>query len=428
MSRNIEKINFGLPEIPRVSRVAAYARVSSGKDEMLHSLSAQISRYSDMIQKHPGWLYAGVYSDEAKTGTRDSREGFQRLLSDCRASRIDMIIVKSISRFARNTVTLIETVRELKTLGIDVFFEEQNIHTLSSEGELILTILAGYAQEEALSVSENQKWRVKRNFEEGKSWNSTLLGYRNVNGVLTVVPEEAAVVKHIFELYLSGCGIPSIVKQLNAEGAKTRFGRPFSKSGIHKILRNYTYTGNLLLQKTFREDCITKRTVRNTGEYPMYHAENTHEAIIELRDFLLTQEIISEREKRFAPPRTAARPVYPFTSLITCAGCGRKFQRKVTHSGPVWICPTYNYEGKSACPSKQIPEAVLLELTENMDMSEIAGITASSGNRLTFAFGNGETVEKQWKDRSRSESWTEEKRKQAGERRKAVIEKCRKET
>lgn len=337
MSRNIEKINFGTPEMPRVSRVAAYARVSSGKDEMLHSLSAQISRYSDMIQKHPGWLYACVYSDEAKTGTRDSREGFQRLLSDCRSGRIDMIIVKSISRFARNTVTLIETVRELKTLGIDVFFEEQNIHTLSSEGELILTILAGYAQEEALSVSENQKWRVKRNFEAGKPWNSTILGYRNVNGVLTVVPEEAAVVKRIYELYLSGCGIPSIVKKLNAEGAKTRFGRSFSKSGIHKILRNYTYTGNLLLQKTFREDCITKRTVRNTGEYPMYHAENTHEAIIDLKDFLLAQEIISEREKRFAPPKTASRPVYPFTSLIACAGCGRKYRRKVTRSGPVWI-------------------------------------------------------------------------------------------
>ena len=148
MDRIIEKVHFDMPVQPKATRVAAYARVSSGKDAMLHSLSAQISYYSEMIQSRPGWLYAGVYSDEALTGTKENRRGFQALLEDCRAGKIDMVIVKSISRLARNTVTLLETVRELRSYGVDVYFEEQNIHTLSSEGELMLTILANYAQEE----------------------------------------------------------------------------------------------------------------------------------------------------------------------------------------------------------------------------------------------------------------------------------------
>ena len=168
MNREVKRVPLTKAALPTLARVAAYARVSSAKDAMRHSLLAQVSYYSGLIQRHPGWAYAGVYSDEAKTGTKDSREGFTRLLSDCRAGRVDAVITKSISRFARNTVTLLETVRELKGLGIDVYFEEQNIHTLSADGELMLSILASYAQEESLSASENQKWRVRKNFEEGR--------------------------------------------------------------------------------------------------------------------------------------------------------------------------------------------------------------------------------------------------------------------
>ena len=427
MERVIEKKQFNTPLQPKAVRAAAYARVSSGKDAMLHSLSAQISHYSEMIQKHPGWLYVGVYSDEARTGTREDRPGFQRLLQDCKAGKIDLVIVKSISRFARNTVPLLETVRELRQCGVDVFFEEQGIHTMSSEGELMLTVLASYAQEESLSVSENQKWRVRKNFEEGKPWNSTMLGYRNINGTLTVVPEEAAIVRHIFDLYISGCGIPSIVKRLNAEGCRTRYDKSFNRSGVFAILRNYAYTGNLMLQKTFRENHITKRTLVNNGELPMYHARNTHEAIIDIEVFQQAQEIMEERAARYAPTVKKSRTVYPFTSLITCAGCGKHYRRKVTKTGPVWICPTFNDKGKTACPSKQIPEAALIALTEEMDMSRIAEITADNGNRLIFRFEDGQILEKRWADRSRSESWTEEMRKKAGEQTKARHEKCRKE-
>lgn len=419
MDRIIEKVHFDMPVQPKATRVAAYARVSSGKDAMLHSLSAQISYYSEMIQSRPGWLYAGVYSDEALTGTKENRRGFQALLEDCRAGKIDMVIVKSISRLARNTVTLLETVRELRSYGVDVYFEEQNIHTLSSEGELMLTILASYAQEESLSVSENQKWRIQKNFKEGKPWNGAMLGYRNVNGTLTVIPEEAELVKRIFNMYLSGMGIQSIANTLNREGVSTRLGAKFKYTGIHKMLRNEAYAGNLLLQKTFKDNHITKRTIINRGELPMYYMENAHEPIIPPETFKRVQEMIAQRAEKYAPPATKSPLTYRFTSLITCAKCGKHFRRKLVRGKPIWICPTFNYEGKAACPAKQIPEEILEEITADMDMERLTGITADDGNQLLFHFTDGTVTERTWCNRSRSESWTDEMRQKARERTKA---------
>ncbi|MBO2517654.1 MAG: recombinase family protein, partial [Clostridiales bacterium] len=170
----------------RLLRVAAYARVSCGKDAMLHSLSAQVSQYSRMIQSHSGWQYVGVYADEATTGTKDDRADFQRLLDDCRAGKIDMVITKSVSRFARNTVILLSTVRELKALGIDVYFEEQNIHSASADGELMLTILASFAQEESRSVSDNCKWSIREKFKKGEPSFFRCYGYKWVEGQLQV--------------------------------------------------------------------------------------------------------------------------------------------------------------------------------------------------------------------------------------------------
>lgn len=282
--------------------MAAYARVSSGKDAMLHSLSAQVSYYSDLIQKHSGWQYAGVYADEALTGTKDNRENFQRLLADCRARKVDMVITKSISRFARNTVTLLETVRDLKTMGVDVFFEEQNIHSLSADGELMLTILASYAQEESLSASENQKWRIKRNFENGMPWNGTMLGYRYENGTLIIEPSEAETVNRIFTEYLAGSGMTAIAKRLNADGIPTRYGNAWGKASIKAVLQNYSYTGNLLLQKSRRMDHLTKRDAPNNGELPQYHVQGCHEAIIPLRSFNAVQEEMRHRADKHTHP------------------------------------------------------------------------------------------------------------------------------
>ena len=415
MKKVIERSASQVPAAPKLIRVAAYARVSSGKDAMLHSLSAQVSYYNNLIQNHPGWIFCGIYADEAVTGTKDSRDQFQKLLADCRAGMVDLVITKSISRFARNTVTLLQTVRELKNLGVDVYFEEQNIHSLSSDGELFLTILASYAQEESRSASENQKWRVRDKFRNGIPWSGTILGYRYGTDGYVIEPMEAETVRLIFESYLQGMGLVSIAKLLNAQSRTSRYGRPWGKSSIMRVLRNSTYTGNLLLQKTYSENHLTKRTRQNNGELPKYYIEDAHEAIIPLQQFNAVQEEIQRRAKKHYTPNTTKKQ-YPFTGKLVCAGCGKHYRRKVTATGPTWICPTYNTQGKAACPSKRIPESTLILMAEEVVGSvdafsgEITEVRVENGNRLVFLHTNGKESVKRWQDRSRAESWTAEMR------------------
>ncbi len=415
MERIVTQVRFEKPIIPKPKRVAAYARVSSGKDAMLHSLSAQVSYYSGIIQNHNGWEYAGVYADEALTGTKDNRDNFQRLLADCREGKIDMVITKSISRFARNTVTLLKTVHELKDLGVDVYFEEENIHSTDPQGELVLSFLAGYAQEESRSVSENQKWRVRQNFQNGKPWRGFMMGYRYDGEKYVVVPEEAEIIRSIYADYLEGKGIIAIMKRLNEDGVLTQQGYTWHQSAVTRILRNYTYTGNLLLQTKYRENHLTKRTLVNHGELPMYHAENTHEPIIDIGTYNLVQLEMTRRSEKFAKQST--RKTYPFTGLITCGICGKHYRRKMKETGPVWICNTYNTHGKKACPSKAIPEATLTAITEELGgIDKITDIQAHNDNVLRFTLTDGESTVKQWQDRSRSESWTKEMRTATGEK------------
>jgi DNA invertase Pin-like site-specific DNA recombinase len=423
MRKVIRKIDAP-PALETPKRVAAYARVSSGKDAMLHSLSAQVSYYSDLIQKHPGWQYAGVFADEALTGTKEERPEFQRLLKESREGKIDMVLCKSISRMARNTVTLLETVRELKSLGVDVYFEEQNIHTSSTEGELLLTILASYAQEESRSASENQKWRVRRNFENGMPWNGTMLGYRNEQGVLKVVPEEAEIVKFIFESFLAGNGKPWIAKALNQRKITTRFGKQWTKTGIDRVLRNYSYTGNLLLQTTFSENHITKAKCVNTGQLPKFHVEESHEAIIPVETFEAVREEMSRRAEHY-PNRSPSAP--SLRGKVICGLCGKHCRHKITNSYPMWICGTYVGLGKDACPAKAVPESVVDGFVEEFGGTErISRVTVFGGNRLVFTLADGTEAERLWKDRSRSESWTPEMRKAAGDKtRERKAKRCR---
>ena len=428
MDRNVERVEFKVPQQPVALRVAAYSRVSSAKDAMLHSLSAQVSHYSSLIQSHEGWLYCGVYADEGITGTKENRENFVRLIDDCRAGKIDLIITKSISRFARNTVTLLETVRELKLLGIGVFFEEQNINTLTAAGELMLTILASYAQEESLSASENQKWRIKKNFEEGMPWNGRMLGYRYDNGVYKVVPDEAKIVRRIFTEYLEGKGSNAITNGLNKDGIPSPFGGKWCKNSIMKILRQYAYTGNLLLQRFYVNNHLEKKVLTNQGEKPMYHVEQSHEAIIPLEMFERVQERIKQNSHYYnTPGRT--QTTYPLSGKIKCAMCGKSFRRKTTPNGITWVCSTYSYQGKSACAAKQIPDTTISLITidvlglEELDTeavnSRLVAIIANPGNTLTFQLKDGTERVVTWQDRSRSESWSPEKRKAYGESRKA---------
>ena len=424
MGKHVEKRTVPGVNIPKKKRVAAYARVSSGKDAMLHSLSAQVSAYSDLIQKTPGWRFVKVYADTAITGTKESRAEFQQMLADCRAGQIDMILCKSISRFARNTVSLLSTIRELKGLGVDVYFEEQNIHTLSAAGELMLTVLASYAQEESRSVSENMHWRVRKNFEEGLPWGGSRLGYRFQNGRLVVQPDEADTVRRIYREFLSGKGVDAIANGLNADGIPTIWGYKWRNNGVLSILRNYYYTGNMILQQYYCDDYISKKCRPNNGQMPKYHVSGSHEAIVSMADYEAVQRELERRSAQYAPKGKDYNAKYPFSGLIVCGNCGKKYRRKVTHAGPVWICSTYNTKGKAACPSKAIPERVMDSLTADISPDDLTALRAENGNRLVFCFRDGSESVKRWEDRSRAESWTPEMKEAARQKSKMARSKA----
>lgn len=424
MQRTITKVPpVVIQQAPRLLRVAAYARVSSGKEAMLHSLSAQVSYYSGIIQRTPGWTYAGVYADEATTGTKDSREEFQKLLATCHAGQIDLIITKSISRFARNTVTTLKTIRELRLLGVDVYFEEQNIHTLGEDGEFLLTLLAAYAEEEARSVSENQKWRIKANFERGLPWSVTMYGYRQVGGKLEIVPEEAEILRLAADLYLEGYGSERLKRALARAGVCGRQGNAMTGHGVINLLCNEKSAGDLLLQKKYVDDPITKVERLNRGELPQYFVEGSHEPIFDRDTY---QRILAERARRAAryQPHPQTPQTYPFTGRITCGKCGSHFRRKIAgapgYKKPVWICATFNTKGKACCASKQIPEDILEAATAQamglpvFDAAAFAAavnaIRVPENGTLVYEFRDGRTVTKTWKNASRRDSWNDENR------------------
>ncbi len=438
MQREIIKIKPEFYALPIIKKVAAYARVSSGKDAMLHSLSAQISYYSKLIQDNPNWAYAGVYADEAKTGTKDSRPEFQKLIFDCKQGKIDMIITKSISRFARNTLTVLETVRELKSLGINVYFEKEGIHSLSEDGELMLTLLSSFAQEESLSVSENCKWRIRDKFKCGIPFNSKTLGYTYEKGNFEVDSSEAKIVKMIFEDYLNGMGMLMIAKKLEKMKIKPRHSTKWNKNSVRTILQNEKYTGDLILQKTFIKDHISKKHCINKGELPKYYVEKSHTSIIDKDTFLKVQDEIAKRAKKYSKVRNLN--TYAFTSKIKCNLCGKNYRRKIAASGtkyekPVWMCPTFNTYGKKCCPSSQIPEEILETISaevlgishfdKNIFEEKIKQIIVPNKGALYFIFKDGSQVKKTWNYPSRSESWTEEMKKMARENKINSIERSK---
>ena len=423
VQRTIRKITPIIPMMPKLKRVGAYARVSSGKDAMLHSLSAQVSYYSNLIQRNPDWKYMGVYADEALTGTKGNRENFQRMLADCRAGKLDMIITKSISRFARNTVTLLETVRELKALGVDVYFEEQNIHSMSGDGELMLTILASYAQEESRSVSENCKWRIRTRYESGENvtWRF-MFGYRIHKGEAVIHPEEAAVVRWVFHSYLDGMGVAQIARVMRQLHVPSYWGGVWTPKRVLDMLKNEKYAGNSILQKKYVSDHLTKLEKINHGELPRYYAEGTHLPIVSEVVFLRVQELIEENRirngiKKVPPQR------HIFTGMIVCDKCGKHYHRKATRSEIAWNCATFLKLGKQHCHTKQIPESILMDAAasvlglEAFDptvfKNSIKEIHVPAFNRLVFVFKDGREVERVWQDKSRSDSWTQEMKEQA---------------
>ncbi len=427
MDRVVETITPKKLPTMQIKRVCAYARVSYDKDTMIHSLSAQISYYQDYIQSHPGWQFCGVYADEPISGTKEMRKQFCAMVEECKKGNIDLIVTKAISRFARNTVVLLETCRELKAMGVEVYFEEQDISTFTTEGELMLTILAAFAQEESLSNSENMKWRIKKCFEEGKPWSGHIYGYRLINRRFEIIPEEAAVIHKIVQCFFEGHGYVKIAKMLNAEGIPSSGGGLWNHAGVSGILKQYNYTGNLLLQTSFTSDYLTKKWNRNRGEYPMYHAEGTHEAIIPLETFKAIQEETERRKKKYLKNYNPEKgEIYPFTGMIRCPCCGVHYRRKKTYYTVAWVCSISSQKGKEACPQTQtIPEDILTAVTcdvvgiehlNNTVLKEtIEKIIPIANNTLLFKMKDGTEITRHWEFHSRKSTWTEEKRKEFGE-------------
>lgn len=332
--RTIRKIERSIPNLKKRKKVAAYARVSVDSERMHHSLSAQVSYYNSLIQKNPEWEYAGVYADYGISGTRiKKRQEFQRMLEDAAAGKIDIILTKSIQRFARNTLNLLSTVRHLKEIGVEVWFEKENIHTLSGDGELMLTILASFAQEESRSISDNIKWRFKKKFEQGiPHARFFVYGYRWEGDNLVTNPYEAKVVQRIFGDYLSGKTRKDIARELKVEGIRTMYGNFFKDASIRQILTNPVYTGLLEIQKTFVVDPINKHQIYNHGEKDKYVVEHHHEAIIEPDVFEQVQVEMVRRKQDGLQKGGYARKFLNtccFTGVIKCGICGKSYTHVV---------------------------------------------------------------------------------------------------
>lgn len=426
--RKIKKIEAMPQQIAVRKKVAAYARVSMETERLHHSLSAQISYYNELIQKNPSWEFAGVYADEGISGTAaDKRPRFQQMLADCEAGKIDIILTKSISRFARNTVDLLNTVRHLKKLGIEVRFEKENIHSLSGDGEVMLTLLASFAQEESRSISDNVKWGVRKRMANGISGHAQIYGYRWENDVLIPIPDEATVVKRIFQNFLDGKSRLETEREFAAEGITTRSGCRWVDSNIKKVLTNITYTGNLLLQKEFISDPITKKRKQNHGELPQYWVENTHEPLIDLETFRWIQDEIARR-RELGPLANKSLNTTCFTGKLKCAKCGCSFVRNTrvnrakyttTYGDKVisWVCSTTKKKG-GRCPTRDIPENVLKdvcakvldspEFDESSFLEKIEHITVYEDHDLDFHFKTGEIVQTQWKSTAKADCWTDE--------------------
>lgn len=431
--KKVNKIEPTMPVAPVRKKVAAYARVSAETDRTMHSLSAQISFYSNLIQSNPRWQYVGVYADSFISGTEiETRPEFKRMLEDCEQGKIDIILSKSISRFARNTVDLLETVRHLKELGIEVQFEKEHINSLSEDGELMLTLLASFAEEEVRSLSENVRWAVRKKFENGRPNSYCLYGYRWNGEKFIVEPEEAKIVKLIYQNFLDGLSAEQTEKQLEEMGVTSYTGQHFSNSSIRAILKNEKYTGNMLLQKEYTVSHITHKSKKNEGELPMYWVENSHEAIIPLETYQKVQDEIKRRRELGALANWSINTNH-FTSKIKCGICGssfvkstRKNRAKTSGLGEHYIfygCATNKNKG-GHCPCGTIRESILEqecakvlgleEFDPDVFSEQIKQITFPKRGILIFEFYDGHIVEHHWSHNAKKESWTPERRKSWG--------------
>lgn len=342
--------------------VAAYCRVSTDSDEQLDSYDAQVAYYTDYIAKNPKWRFAGIYADPGLTGTSDHRENFQRLIRQCKKGKIKLILVKSVARFARNVVDSLKYCRMLKAIGVGVYFEEQNLNTMNSDTEMILGIHSVMAQAESENISANVRWGIQQRMKSGTfAFRYNILGYRKgEDGEPEIVPEAAEAIREIFEMYLAGSSLDQLKYHLEAKGIQTVNGKPeWTKARIQSILTNERYVGDMLLQKTFTENCISKKVRVNRGEMAKYLITNNHPAIVSREVF---QAVQSEMARRTSKHKVSDYGIteqgkysgkYALSEKLFCGECGSVYRRKMWKIGgkrkPVWRCLNRLEHGTQFC-------------------------------------------------------------------------------
>lgn len=377
----------------RPKRVAAYCRVSTDREEQEHSFETQKAMYTEMIMMKPTWQMAGIYADEGITGTvAKKRPGFMKMIEDCRKGKIDMIVTKSVSRFSRNNLDCLMYVRELKQLGIPIIFEKEGINTIQVSSELLLTLFGALSQAESESISMNVKLGIRQSLKNGNVRFSykTFLGYRKgVDGQPEIVPEQADIVRRIYNDFLAGATYLEIAKRLTEENVPTMGGgnRWFSER-IKSILKNEKYKGDALLQKTYITDPISKRVKKNNGELPMYYVENSHPAIIKRRIFDRVQEEIARRAGKKKVKQTGTKTElgrysgkYALTELLYCGECGTPYRRCTwSRNGKkkiVWRCVSRLDYGKKYCKNSpsveesRLHNAIAAAITKKANSEEI---------------------------------------------------------
>ena len=371
-------------------RVAAYCRVSTDSEEQLNSYEAQKSYYTQKIEDSPDWEMAGIYADEGITGTSlKKRTEFKKMITACKRGHIDLIITKSLSRFARNTVDCLETVRLLKANGIGVYFEKENINTLTESSEFLITLFSGFAQAESESLSKNVAWGKAKSAEAGKVTfqYKKMLGYRRgADGQPEIVPEEAEVIKRIYHRYLDGCTLGQIKRELDEDNVPTAQGVEFwSPAIIHNILTNEKYIGDALLQKTYVTDCISKKVKKNQGERAMYYVENNHPAIISREMFdQVRNEMTRRSSKRKVLQKSGKTELgkysgkYALTELLVCGECGSPYKRVTwARNGKkriVWRCVSRLEFGTKYCHNSPTLDESKLHSAILAAMNEFAAI------------------------------------------------------
>jgi DNA invertase Pin-like site-specific DNA recombinase len=388
-------------------RVAAYCRVSTDTDEQATSYDAQVDHYTEYIQKNPTWQLAGIYADDgiSGTGTR-KREEFLRMIDDCMAGSIDMVVTKSISRFARNTIDCLKYIRQLKEKNIPVIFEKENINTLDAKGEVLITIMASLAQQESESLSKNVKLGLQFRYQQGKvqinhNW---FLGYtKDKEGNLVVDPAQAEVVKRIYREYLEGRSCKKIAEGLEVDGIPNGAGSTkWWDSNILQILKNEKYMGDALLQKTFTEDVLTKKRVENDGSVPQYYVENSHEPIISKEHYHEVQAEIARRSymKDVKNRRSGYCSKYALTGVLVCGDCGATFRRVVWNiqgrKEPVWRCRSRVTRDGDPCFAPTIHEtdlheAIIKAVQENFGSQNV--VMNQLQQNITDVLGDGTDTE-----------------------------------